>query len=248
MKKLLLFIALPLISYIANAQLTKGSIILTGSTGYTSTTNTTTSDLTSLTSSADSTPVPETKSTNVSFGISGAYFLTDSWVGGIDVGYSYISTPKIQESSNVYYSWHNLTNIFQAGLFTTKYLALGKNFYLTGSFTAYITLGKHSNDYLNTSPNPASVYALPAVSTSGFNLSLAPGLTYFLTNHWGLTFRLNNILSFVSYTVKNATTYFNSSGIVIETQNQTINTFNIGAGLTPTLGVSYVFAKSSSKE
>ena len=248
MKKAFLFIVMPFFSSASFAQLTKGSIIVSGSVGYTSTSTATTSNLTPLTTSADSTQVPETKTTTVSFGISTGYFLTDSWVGGIDVGYTYISTPKIQESSNIYYSWHNLTNIFQAGLFTTKYLTLGKNFYLTGSFTAYITLGNHSNDYLNTSTSPPSVYALPDVSTSGFNLSLAPGLAYFLTNHWGLTFRLNNILSYVSYTVKNAVTYFNSNGVVTESQNQTINTFNIGAGLTPTLGVSYVIVKSPPKQ
>ncbi len=249
MKKAFLFIAMPFFSYASYAQLTKGSIIVSGSVGYTSTSTSTTSNLTPLTSSADSTQVPETKTTTVSLGISAGYFVTDSWVVGIDVGYSSISKPVLEEASNnIYYSWHDLSSTFQVGLFTTKYITLAKNFYLTGSFNAYITIGNHTNYFLNTSTNPPAVYALPLVSTMGYNFSVAPGLAYFPAIHWGFTFRLNNILSYVSTTVKNDITHFNSSGVVTESQNQTTNTFNIGAGLTPTLGVSYVFVKGPPKQ
>jgi hypothetical protein len=249
MKKTFLLIAVTLTSYASFAQLSQGSILLGGSVGYTSTINSTTTNLTSLSSPNDEVPVPETTSSIANIGVNAGYFVADGFVLGLNLGYSSSSTPETAEYDYAYYTFTEKNSSYSMGVFAAKYFTLTDKFYFTGSFNVNYGSGNATNAFFNDYNNSSPTWTEFTEPKTTFILSVAPGLAYFPNNHWGITFKLNNILSFLSLTTKDIPTYeVNNNGVqqVVTTQNMTTSTFGIGAGLTPTLGINYVFGKGAS--
>ena len=87
-------------------------------------------------------------------------------------------------------------------------------------------------------PSANASYALvgtdgnSCVNSDTINVTVNPGLTYFVSSKWAIDFSLNNILAYTSRTI----TFFDYGPEDIETKDGSLS---FGYGLTPTLGVFY---------
>ncbi|MBX2984725.1 MAG: hypothetical protein KF882_01990 [Bacteroidia bacterium] len=153
------------------------------------------------------------------------YFIKDNIAVGIMAGANggYIKTVKSLDGTK-----EAIVNNFgwNAGLFGRYYKALANNFFVYGA----ATFGYGSNGYKDMVPEllkPSEIKDNGRVDMSNLNVSIFPGFAFFPSPNWGIDFSLNNIISFNSNSVGGTNT----------------NTFDIGAGTTPTIGINYYFGK-----
>ncbi|HSY77249.1 MAG TPA: hypothetical protein VK890_10355 [Bacteroidia bacterium] len=247
--KAMLFIALIVgcnTSYV-NAQTARGEVLASCSIGYTNTATTTSYSQVNSSNSQYNTNPPDGNSSTLGIGVNAGYFIGDGIVTGLSFSYTNTITLETQQNYNtlIYYNWNYTNHSISPGLFATKYFFVVDKFYIYTGITSSYTSGVINNSYLYNngfSAGPSMVVPFPAEPTTGFNFVFFPGLAYFPWVHWAISFKLNNFLNYASTTVKDIPITFgspNSNSIV--TENKTTNTFNVGVGLVPTLGVSYVF-------
>jgi hypothetical protein len=226
-------------------QLSKGSFNIRGSVGYTASGSTTTNILTQYSNGADSTPVPNGKSSSLTFSLNPGYLIADEFEIGIVLNYTTSNTLESEQAyNNLYYSWNNINNTFEFGIGATKFFAITRNLYFKISATGYYTTGSFSSSSVqNNAIGTPGVYTNPTESTMGYQIVAAAGLEYFPSKRWGINFNFNNIVNYTSSTITNLNYQFNNFNNVAVTQNRTVNSFNVGAGLTPTLAIRYTFGK-----
>jgi hypothetical protein len=228
---------------ISFGQLQKGSFNINGSVGYTATGSSTVSNLNAYSSKADSVSVPNGKSSSYTLSINPNYLIADGLAVGVTLGYTNTTTLEDAQASynDAYYSWNNISSTFQIGIGATKYFEITRNFYFKCGISGYYNTGLISNSFLNNGYTSSPVVqGAPTQFTSGFQITAQPGLEYFPSRRWGINFNFNNLITYTSSTV-NSTSYQITNGEISYSKNVTTNTFNIGAGLTPTLGVRYTF-------
>jgi outer membrane protein len=212
--------------FTSNAQITKGSLMFGGSLGANMT-----MESTNKTTGSDDVKTPGYTEWNFSPTV--GYFVSDGLAVGLslNVGSNHVYTQQSTDGSK----YENvMSSSLGVALFARKYKSITTNVYFhgqaafgysSGSYTAKNTDGpssfKDGNKYTNTN----------------IGINLTPGLTYFVSPKWGIDFSLNNIVSYNMFTAKTE---------VAGSSNTTENTggsFNIGAGLTPTLGLFYYMGK-----
>lgn len=237
MKNLALALAVTCLLFVrvSVAQVTKGSILTGGAVGYT-VQNSATSE-SSTASGVTLTPIPDAKNSRASAALSAGYFIKDGLAIGGNVGYTSNNRLVNQRGLNeTYYSWNNITRAFQIGIFATKYLSITEKFYFTCGVAANFNAGSYSSSYLAVMNE---VIKNPSSPTMGYEVYVTPGLSYFFSKNWGLSFKLNNILDYSSTTTKTKMNVNPGVSTITNTNNQ----FSIAAGLSPSIGINYVFAK-----
>jgi hypothetical protein len=150
----------------------------------------------------------------------------------------------------VYYTWNSINKTIQPGVFATKYFPISDKFFITAGINLNYSSGTYNNSYLYYYSTPPQVVPFPTETTVGWGGNISPGLAFFPSSRWAFTFKLNNTVSFNSTTVKNEPVswdYSNNPNSIV-TFSRTTNTFTVAAGLTPTLGISYVFLKESGND
>jgi hypothetical protein len=232
-------------TYVPFSQLSKGSFNINASIGYTSTGTATTNNLTPFSNAYDSTAVPNGKTSSFSLSINPGYLIANGLQVDVVLDYTGTTTVESAEASgnNQFYSWNNISSTFKVGLGMTKFLVITRNLYFKCAFHGYYNTGSNSNSFLNDAYTLSPVVSpIPAEATTGYNFTIDAGLEYFPAHRWGINFNLNNIFNYASTTADNVTYVLNNNEVEL-TRNRTTNTFNIGAGLTPTIAIRYVFGK-----
>ena len=252
--KIILLIALNLLSLNSFCQLTQGSIFLRGDIGYASINNSYAYNQSGINSSTYNVPVPNTSQLGIAGTLGEGYFISDNLVAGVYLAYVKNVIPEDAIGyNNVYYSWNNTNESFAYGLYIIKYFKIIEKFYISGGLAASLNTGGTTNSYLYNYqgtgyPSP-KLYSYPNQPMTGYDIAFAPALDYMPSINWMLGFKLNNIVHYSSETTKNVPVEFNNSNnpTASITENHTTNTFNVGAGLVPTLEIIYIFAKKTDK-
>lgn len=213
------------------AQIGQGTLMLGGSLGFNSTGEQTT------TITNPSAPDVKTPSfSNWNFSPRVGYFLADNLAVGIDLslGQTYRGTAT-SGSNNENYSSFDLG----IGVFGRYYVGISDNFYFFGQANiGYTTsswterVGAGGGGFQDDDKN----------TVSGFNVGIAPGLTFFPSAKWGVDLTLNQILGLRMSTSKVETPADALGNQVSDTETKRTD-FNIGLGLMPTLGLHYYMGR-----
>jgi outer membrane protein len=213
-----------------NAQVSKGSMMFGGSLGA----NITMESTTKVTGAAD---VKVAGHTDWNFSPTGGYFIADGLAVGLalNVGSSFMKTVTTLDgktNENVSMSTMGF------GLFARKYMEVTDKVYLHGQ----AGLGYASGSATDRVTDGADKLKDGAkISSSSMVFDITPGITYFVAPNWGIDFSLNNIIGYSSTTSKTETP---AAGLIAASTTETTGgTFNIGAGLTPSLGLFYYMGK-----
>ncbi len=180
MKKIVLsFIFITVCSFIASAQITKGSILLGGGISF----------------GGSKTESGGFEYKYKGFGISPSigFAVKDNQVVGFNLSYN-LSEGKntdLQSPNN------NEVTFYGAGIFYRKYLPLSKSFYLFGQAGAGYNQGNTKVEYPNYRQDQKN---------QGFNLALYPGITYAVNKKFHLEASLNNLINLNYSTAKITTT------------------------------------------
>jgi len=258
MKKTLLSVALVVAGATTFAQTTAGSIMLGGNIGFDSQSSKSETTTTPTPSPAPVAAPDQPAATNFNLNLNGSYFVIDGLAVGLNIGFSTGNSPVSQVDKNgtgtTYVNIDNTKSSFNIGLMGAKYMSISENFFFYAGLGLNYTSGTQTGNHqvltditkpFNASTNPYIIAkdATTSGSLSGFGVSIFPGLAYFPTKNWAISFQLNNILNFTSTTL---TSDDGGAGTAANPKNEykTTNTgFGVGAGLTPTLGIAYVIAK-----
>lgn len=217
MKKMYFLFLTVLICSLANAQITKGDIILGGNVDYTNSTTTNTGSNTKV----------KTRLSNLTIDPSFGKAIKDNLVLGFNIDYTR-STNSSDEPNN-----GNLTgNGFGAGVFLRKYIPLGNHFYFFGQ-TAL------SGTYTHSSLHQAAGYQplTDITNSSAFSLSFFPGIAYAINHKWQLETGLANFFG-INYSHSKETATFTGS----PAETNTSNYFSVASELSSSsflVGVRY---------
>ena len=170
----LLTTAFLFIASLANAQITKGTVLLGG--GISANTNKSESDNN------------ENESNGFSIFPAIGFTVKDNTVVGLRGGYSHSKS----DYNNSYPEQEN--NGYSLGVFMRKYLSLGKNFYLFGE-------GGVGYNHQNNSQT-SSIDAKYISKGNGVSANLYPGIAYALNKRIHLEASINNLISLGYYTSK----------------------------------------------
>lgn len=189
-------IALVSCSFIVNAQIKEGSVLLGGQARY----STTTYD------NVPNQPVPKTHVAGVTVSIGKA--LKQNTVYGINLSYANQFQANNWNGSQFY----DLKSVgYGAGIFVRKYKPLGKDFYFFGEIQAGYFGIKNSSKTISGDNSPIS-------KTSSVQLALTPGVSYQLLKKLQVEITIPNIagLSYTTnknngYSVKQHNFEFNST-------------------------------------
>lgn len=207
-----------------NAQVSKGSMMFGGSLGANITMESTAKTTGAPVAIAD---VKTPGHTNWNFSPTVGYFVADGLAVGLalNVGSTFnktVTTTDGKTNENV------STSNMGVALFARKYMEVSDKVYLHGQ-ASLIYFSQSSTDRV--ADGLDKLKDGTKTTGTGIGVELTPGITYFVAPKWGIDFSLNNILGYTMTTAK-----AELSGISSET---TGGTFNIGAGLTPSLGLFY---------
>ena len=114
----------------------------------------------------------EDKASGFNFSPRAGFFVTDNIAVGVALGFS---STKQEDSSPI----EDKKTDFSAGVFGRYYFTPASKFSVFGQ------LGVNMNSYKNESTNNVSGLTLSSKG-SGFGVALAPGVSYFLSNHFAL--------------------------------------------------------------
>jgi hypothetical protein len=177
MKKILLFtIISATISFVANAQISKGSVLLGGGLNVSNTKY-----------ENNNLPVADkTHDNNTSINPAIGIAIKDNLIVGIALNYGHSENTTNSSSTQIRKIKYNS---YGAGVFLRKYLPLGKSFYLFGQGDLNYTDNKQSDNYI-----PSSGFSS---TQKGWNVSLSfsPGISYALTKKFHLETSLSNLLA-----------------------------------------------------
>lgn len=233
MKKVVLtFVAAISTCMVANAQTGKGSIMIGGGLNV-NLAGKTVNKVTPPSGNATST---ETKG-NLNWNVSptAGYFISDNIVVGLNLNVGSSFFGRVASIDGKKEETVNTVNL-GAGVFSRYYKEVGNGLYLFGQVSVDYTSGTTQNrtpDILH----PSDIIDGNKIKNNIIGVNITPGLTYFFSNNWGVDFSLNNIIGYTSMKSTSQTPNNNGSSSTSSSQ------FNIGLGLTPTLGVNYYFGK-----
>ena len=194
----------------------QGNMFLEGNISFGSSTST---------DSFGGTDIEENKNSNFNFNPKFGYFISDKLALGAELGLGSTKNENTDFTTTPNVVTENTTNSFNAGVFARYYfLDLGQRF---KTFTEVgLGFGSATNETNGTETS----------SANGFGLGVDLGINYFVTENMAISFGLNNVLAFNSFTAETpagAETKSNSfSG--------DFNTFNNFFD-TPTFGLLYKF-------
>lgn len=210
-KILLLTIAMVCISFISNAQITKGSTFLGGSIFVNSYSN-----------KDDSSPMNESKTSNWGIRPQFGKAISTNKIFGVFLNYNN-STSKNSSGTN---NSKTTASTYGGGIFYRSYYPLSSRFFLFGEGSLGVNLGgeeRATNKILNYKDDRTEV-----------NLSLTPGISFAATKKLHLEAALNSLL-FLSYHTTERKEY-NLSGTVVRTSKW--NQFNASANANGFSGLS----------
>jgi hypothetical protein len=221
MKKTLSIILLTCLLGHVYGQLKKGTVQLGGNVSWSTSKNEGTNPNYFLTTNNSS------FNSNLKSGI----FLTDKAALGIDLGYSNFSYRGHNTLLNQPDSHYTQTqNGLHIGPYYSWYKSLGAHFAFSIFATANYAIGKstyRNSNGTDVTESKSSYHAL--------NANVAPGITYFLNSHWGLTGSLGS-LNYSSMTTKPTYTNSSATAIIVNNANHTttgdvnlnISSFSLG--------------------
>lgn len=218
-------------AFTSNAQVEKGSLMLGGNFGA----NVTMESTTKLSLPG----IPDVKKeghTNWNFSPKVGYFVAN----GLAVGLTLNVNSTFQSiATNGAASEHLMRSGMGAGLFARKYIAIaGTSLFFHGQAELMYNSSSFT-DRIDDGPN--KLKDGDKVTFSSIGITITPGLTYFVSPKWGIDFSLNNILGYTSTTTKIETP---ANGNIPAFNAETSGgSFNIGAGLIPSLGLFYYLGK-----
>jgi hypothetical protein len=165
-------------SFLANAQFSKGSILLGGSINYSDS---------KYTSNVPSSP--EQKYNQANFSVSAGKAISENAVVGLILGYATSSTTNYSEFP--YGPQPFRTNEYSIGVFYRKYKGLGKDFYLFGEADAFYSGG-------NQSTKDSTGSKISSVNSNGGSAAFQLGISYKISKKFMLDLSLPSLFS-VSY-------------------------------------------------
>ncbi len=215
MKKLtLLTVALVMASLFAQAQISKGSVLLGGGL--------------SVGSGKSEGGPSENKSRSFGFSPAVGIAVKDNAIVGLRLSYS--ASKSEQENINYLQKF----NGYSAGVFYRRYLTLSKAFFLFGEATAYYASSENSNE--NKPGNYKNVQKSRSVG-----VNLYPGVAYVVSRRFHLEAGLNNLLSLQYGTTKLTTT---TSGQVTQSKSSGVDfSTNFSTAAPLTVGFRFVLGK-----
>ena len=215
MKKILLPVFLLLISYTAFSQLTKGALLLEG-----------TGNLSFGKSDEEysGTTINENKNNQLWLRPGLGIMLSEKWMLGSAVDYTHQSSVSEFTGGNLTQTTEQTSNSFGLNVFVRRYAQLNDKLYFTATLNAGGGLGKLKvvEEYEGNDPETTDFDTYQA------NLSVVPGLTYFISNKWAITGSIGQL--YANFSWRNpededeATKNFNSSAGL----NFRLNTFSVG--------------------
>ena len=203
------------VSTVANAQFTKGSLVLGGSLGY--------SDFKST--SNNPTDRPETKYTGGIFNINLGKAIRENAVVGINLSYSH-------NSQNNYYTGNTGSldysrNTYTIGVFYRLYKSLGKDFYF---------FAEGSASYLGSTESGKDELGVKQLSGSGNGgiINVYPGISYKVSKRFLMELSIPTLFS-ASYTSSKT----NSGPIVYNKISQFDISSSLGSNPLQYLGIGF---------
>ncbi len=175
------------VTFVSNAQINPGKILLGGSIGYSSNKN-----------SQPGQQATYAEYENLYSNIQIGKFIRENTAVGVIFSYGY---NKSSTQSNP----DNKTTKFNTGVFYRKYKALGRNFYFFGEADASYTYSKNKFVYYQNSANTTNVVS------NGATLSFVPGISYNVWKKIQVELLMPNILSIGYSHVKTENVYTNPS-------------------------------------
>jgi Outer membrane protein beta-barrel domain len=159
----------------AQAQLSAGHLLLSGSVGY------------SNSHPQDANPVVDTKSSGAFISPRIGYFVAENFVVGLEgtygstkqVGITYRPTGSVEQTTKNSY--------FGIGPFMRYYKPLSAK----TAFFVHLSAGFGGDKTKVEVKDTTSSTSLPETKNSRINVSLVPGFTYFPSEHWGLEIMTN---------------------------------------------------------
>lgn len=210
----------------SNAQITKGSLMLGGSFGA----NITMESTNKLTGSSD---VVSKGYTEWNLSPTIGYFISNGFATGLSFEVNSIKI-RTATSGNGRYQKHVISNNLGVALFARKYKEIIKNTYFYSEGSLSYVKGSYTDQQAN---GLTSFEDGDKVDYSNIGINITPGISYFISPKLGIDFALNNLLGY------NLTTnQIKYQGIDV-TNETSFGSFNLGAGLTPTLGLFYYMGK-----
>jgi len=129
--------------------------------------------------------------------LNGGYFLKDNIALGILIGYSNQFSENIEKSinSNSYENINNAsTTIYSGGLYCRVYKMLaGNRIGFFGNLEALYSVGKSKSIYTNSSNGVIMIDQNGKGDITGYNVSLSPGVVFFITKSIGLEAAFGNL-------------------------------------------------------
>jgi hypothetical protein len=222
-KTLLAAFAFLCLTIIANAQITKGSILLGGNVGFSNgKSESSTNSMNNFSSKSSAIYI------NPTVGIA----VKENWIVGLSAGFS-----NVESDPSINYDNKRDQEFYSGGVFVRRYLALGKSFYLYGN--GAISYQVNNQSEIN-SPNYENSY-----SSKGVNLSLAPGLAYAINKKFHLELALNDLVT-VGYTTSRTHNRQNVGGSIYN-RSSNDKSFGFGTNLSTSsllsIGFRFVLGK-----
>ena len=181
-KKNLLALALLILSFTAQSQITKGKVLLGGNINMGSQ---------STSVSNDTTSYDDGKAFNLNVGPSVGVFISDNVVLGINGSYGRSNQDRyINDASNQRILLNTHSRSFAAGPFIRFYKTLAAKLYLYGELQGSYGQQKFYKDELSAGSNTIieDVYTVKQ-----YSITAIPGLTYLVTNKFGLELSFGGI-------------------------------------------------------
>ncbi|MCH8555118.1 MAG: porin family protein [Schleiferiaceae bacterium] len=204
MKKITLILGLVVGTYTAQAQLEKGSLLLSGDIGFNSSTG-----KMEITSGGNTVTQADPKFTDFNLNLQGGYFVADNFAVGLGIGYG---LSKITEDGDDFLDEIS-TGIFAINPFARYYIPYTNKF----AFFAQLDLGIGFGS-TKTESRMGNTTITDEGSVNVFGIGVSPGFTYFLTESIGLDLRVG----FLGY---------NSASTSFESNNSTTTNSISGTGV-----------------
>ena len=231
MKKLILSLAFVAAGAVSYAQIGQGSLMLGGSLGFSSNGGGTNKVTPGGGGASVSTDL--TAATNWNFSPSVGYFLTDNIAAGLRLNLG--GTNRGQVTTTDGKTTENISS-FDLGveLFGRYYMELGSNLY----FFVDGGLGFSSASWTDkTQDGLDKLKDDDKFASSAFGINIAPGLTFFPSEKWGIDLTLNRLVGF------NMNTFTREAATGGAKTELSTSNFGIGAGFMPSLGLHYYMGK-----
>jgi len=222
MKKSVLFALLSFAFLCSNAQTEQGKIFIGGQINFNS----------QKTSNLDSVLVTDYSNKGFQFIPNIGYFVANNFAIGINLDFGTSSSSQTYVSNSPYTSTNSTTSVtYGGGVFARYYCKIADKFFFV--LNAGITYSTQPEKVTQSSNDPNSVYSYDYPANQNIqqhvtNITLAPGLTYFMTTKLGIQVNFGNLF-YTNNTSKNTTiTRDNHNNYQYSGVNLNSSTFNVG--------------------